>query len=257
MFSTCLFCHAALGANRELEAFPVGRRLAIDPERGRWWVVGANCARWNFTPLEERWEVIEACERAYRGTTQRVSTDNVGLARLRDGTDLVRIGRPLLPEFAHWRYGEQLGARRRTFFRRGLKEFGVSAAVNSPFTVLATAAMLGANTVGSIAGAAGAIFIQQLASSSYHAGRNATWTLTPNLQHPVVIPWSDAGDTRVWFNGDGDMFVQIRGKRARNGLAVPFRLAPMLWRGDDITYLAYCTRDGRRPSRWRRLLTVS
>jgi uncharacterized protein with PIN domain len=55
VFTTCLFCHAALGANRELEAFQVGRRLAFDPERGRLWVVCSHCARWNLTPLEIRW----------------------------------------------------------------------------------------------------------------------------------------------------------------------------------------------------------
>jgi hypothetical protein len=37
----------------------------------------------------------------------------VGLARLREGLELVRIGRPLRPEFAAWRYGDQFGRRRR------------------------------------------------------------------------------------------------------------------------------------------------
>lgn len=44
---------------------------------------------------------------------QRVSTENIGLARLRDGTELVRIGEPLRPEFAACRYGDQFGRRRR------------------------------------------------------------------------------------------------------------------------------------------------
>jgi hypothetical protein len=43
----------------------------------------------------------------------RASTDNIGLARLRDETELVRIGRPLRPELAAWRYGDQFGRRRR------------------------------------------------------------------------------------------------------------------------------------------------
>jgi hypothetical protein len=30
MYSTCLFCHAQLGANEAVEHFPVGRRLAFD-----------------------------------------------------------------------------------------------------------------------------------------------------------------------------------------------------------------------------------
>jgi hypothetical protein len=72
-----------------------------------------SCERWNLTPLEERWEAIEEAERLYRGTRLRVATDQIGLARLRDGTELVRIGEPLRPEFAAWRYGDQFGRRRR------------------------------------------------------------------------------------------------------------------------------------------------
>jgi hypothetical protein len=113
MYSTCLFCHARLGANEAIEQFPVGRRLAFDPARGRLWVVCTRCGRWNLTPLEERWEAIEECERHYRDTRLRASTDHIGLARLREGLDLVRIGEPQRPEFAAWRYGDQFGRRRR------------------------------------------------------------------------------------------------------------------------------------------------
>ena len=108
-----MYCSAALGANETIEPFPVGRRLAFDAARGRLWVVCASCRRWNLTPLEERWEAIEQCERSFRDTRLRVSTDNVGLARLREGLELVRIGKPARPELAAWRYGGQLGARRR------------------------------------------------------------------------------------------------------------------------------------------------
>ena len=113
MYSTCIFCHQTLGANEEIERFPVGRRLAFDAERGRLWVVCRKCERWNLSPLEERWEAIEECERRFRDTRLRVSTDNVGLARLPDGLELVRIGRPQRPELAAWRYGDQFGRRRR------------------------------------------------------------------------------------------------------------------------------------------------
>jgi hypothetical protein len=115
MYSTCLFCHAALGKNEAIEHFPVGRRLAFDASKGRLWVVCRACERWNLTPIEERWEAIEECERAFRDTKLRVSTDNVGLARLRDGTTLVRIGQPQRPELAAWRYGDQFGRRRRKY----------------------------------------------------------------------------------------------------------------------------------------------
>jgi hypothetical protein len=113
VYSTCLFCHAALGANDSIEHFPVAKRLAFDGERGRLWAVCPRCARWNLAPIEERWEALEACEKAYRAATKRVSTDNIALARLKDGTDLVRIGQPLLPEFAAWRYGSELRRRAR------------------------------------------------------------------------------------------------------------------------------------------------
>ena len=81
MYSTCLFCHASLGGNAEIESFPIGRRLAFDEGKGRLWAVCLKCQRWNLSPLEERWEAIEQCERAFRATFVRVSTDNVGLER--------------------------------------------------------------------------------------------------------------------------------------------------------------------------------
>lgn len=112
MYSTCMFCNKPLGRNESLEAFPVGERLAFDSARGRLWVVCRGCERWNLSPLEERWEAIEQAERLYRDTRRRVSTENIGLARLPEGTTLVRIGEPQRPEFAAWRYGDQFGRRR-------------------------------------------------------------------------------------------------------------------------------------------------
>ncbi len=113
MYSTCLFCNKPLGANAVLEEFPVGRRLAFDADKGRLWVVCRKCERWNLSPIEERWEAIEAAERVFRETRMRVSTDNIGLARHGEGLELVRIGQPMRPEFAAWRYGDQFGRRRR------------------------------------------------------------------------------------------------------------------------------------------------
>ena len=112
MFSTCIFCNNPLGRNEAIENFPVGERLAFDAARGRLWAVCRSCERWNLSPLDERWEAIEEAERLYRDTRKRVSTENIGLAKLRDGTTLVRIGEPQRPEFAAWRYGDQFGRRR-------------------------------------------------------------------------------------------------------------------------------------------------
>ncbi len=119
MFSTCIFCQKSLGSNEALEEFPVGRRLAYDPAKGRLWVVCRKCERWNLSPLEIRWEAIEACERFYHDTRLRVSTDNIGLAKLSEGLELVRIGEPQRPEFAAWRYGDQFGRRRKRFMLYG------------------------------------------------------------------------------------------------------------------------------------------
>ena len=113
MYSTCLFCHSSLGANESIEHFPIGRRLVFDAARGRLWVVCKKCERWNLSPIEERWEAIEECERLFVGTRLRVSTDNIGMTKLREGLELVRIGAPLRPEMAAWRYGDQFGRRRR------------------------------------------------------------------------------------------------------------------------------------------------
>ncbi|MEJ2206192.1 MAG: hypothetical protein P8170_19035 [Gemmatimonadota bacterium] len=113
MYSTCMFCNRSLGENRILETFPVGRRLAFDAGKGRLWVVCPRCERWNLTPLEERWEAVEDCEGLFRGTRVRVSSENIGLAKHPEGLELVRIGAPLRPEFAAWRYGDQFGRRRK------------------------------------------------------------------------------------------------------------------------------------------------
>lgn len=115
MYAICLWCHHPLGRNEAIEHFPVGRRLAYDAAKGRLWVVCRRCQRWNLTPLEERWEAIDEAERAYRATGVRVATDNIGLARLGEGLELVRIGRPPRLELATWRYGDQFGRRRRKY----------------------------------------------------------------------------------------------------------------------------------------------
>jgi len=112
MYSTCIFCKRDLGENESIREFPVGQRLAFDAAKGRLWVICRGCERWNLSPLEERWEAVEQAEQLYHDTRRRVATDQIGLARLADGTELVRIGEPLRPEFAAWRYGDQFGRRR-------------------------------------------------------------------------------------------------------------------------------------------------
>jgi len=146
MYSTCLFCHADLGRNEVIEAFPIGRRLAFDAATGRLWVVCQRCELWNLTPLEERWEAVEECERRFRGTRLRVSTENIGLARLAEGLELVRIGEPLRPELAAWRYGDRLGRRR----RRRLLGAGLGLAAAGAVVAVGNALSLGVGLFGSL-----------------------------------------------------------------------------------------------------------
>ncbi|HEU4629344.1 MAG TPA: hypothetical protein VFS08_06340 [Gemmatimonadaceae bacterium] len=193
MYRTCLFCHADLGTNETVERFPVGRRLAFDAARGRLWVVCRRCERWNLSPLEERWEAIEACERLYRDARRRVSTDQIGLARLPEGLELVRIGQPQRPEFAAWRYGDQFGRRRRNVMLRG----GALAAG-------ATALLVGGPLLGVAAG--GLVTVGSLVTNVYAmawAKRNELTlahpeggmiTLTPNqTPHVRLVERAAAG----------------------------------------------------------------
>jgi len=113
VYSTCLHCQRPLGSNDAIEHFPVAKRIAFDADKGRLWAICGQCQRWNLAPFETRWEALDECERAFRGTRVRVSTDHIGLARLPDGSELVRIGAPQRPEFAAWRYGDQFGRRRK------------------------------------------------------------------------------------------------------------------------------------------------
>jgi hypothetical protein len=139
MYSTCIFCSASLGRNEAIENFPVGARVAFDPAKGRLWAVCARCGRWNLAPIEERWEAVEEAERLFRATHLRVQSENIGQARLPDGTRLIRIGQALPGELAAWRYGGQLLARRNNnlIFGGALVTGGVVLAAGMPFLMAA------------------------------------------------------------------------------------------------------------------------
>jgi len=116
MYRHCIFCSADLGANEALEGFPVGAQVAFDGWRGRLWAVCGLCGRWNLSPIEERWEPVEAAEKLFRDARLKVQSENIGLAKLPDGTRLVRVGEAVPGELAAWRYGGQLLRRRRRYF---------------------------------------------------------------------------------------------------------------------------------------------
>ena len=190
MYSTCLFCQQALGANESIEHFPVGRRLAFDAAKGRLWVVCRKCERWNLTPLEERWEAIEECERAFRATKLRVSTDQIGLARLKEGTELVRIGEPQRPEMAAWRYGDQFGRRRRR-----------NIAMMAGGVVIAGGVIVGGPVLGVVGIGFSPLFNLLNAGSSLYRARAMVRVPTPEGVARVRL--ANLARTRLFVDGDG------------------------------------------------------
>src|SRR5690606_14752267 len=101
------------------EALSPGDRIAFDPERGRFWVVCPACGRWNATPLEARWELLEACERLAADSGRvRLRTERLALLEVGEG-EMVRVGPAPRSELAPWRYGDALPAPgRRGFWAR-------------------------------------------------------------------------------------------------------------------------------------------
>ncbi len=134
MLPLCYSCGRTLPANDVLGQFPVGRRVAYDPARGRLWAVCPTCARWNLAPIEERWEALEELERLTRDRARLLaSTDNIGLLRA-GALDVVRVGRAQLREEAWWRYGRELARRNRR--SQGLLALDVALALTVGFPVL-------------------------------------------------------------------------------------------------------------------------
>src|SRR2546428_407830 len=112
MYRTCAFCNGKLDGDGGPSGLGVGRRLAFDEWKGRLWVICPKCSRWNLAPLDDRLEKIEALARAAGEGRVAAATEHVALVRWQT-YDLVRVGKPRRMEFATWRYGERLKARRR------------------------------------------------------------------------------------------------------------------------------------------------
>ena len=211
MFSTCTFCHAALGRNAAIEHFEVGRRLAFDADRGRLWAVCPRCARWNLAPIEERWNALDDCERAYRTATQRISTDNIALARLKDGTDLVRIGRPMLPEFAAWRYGRELR-------QRAHRAVAIVAATSGVAAVANVGKLLG--------GAAFAASGGGVALAALGLGGQAAWIAWVLRRRLPSLALREV-DGRVWGVSSSDIWLARFGRTDEGRLRVTVRDRPL------------------------------
>ncbi|HYC51364.1 MAG TPA: hypothetical protein VEB19_09685 [Gemmatimonadaceae bacterium] len=213
MYSTCLFCNGSLGTNEAIEHFPVGRRLAFDAAKGRLWVVCRECERWNLTPLEERWEAIEEAERLFSDSRLRVSTSNIGLAKLRDGTTLIRIGSALQPEIAAWRYGDQFGRRRRKHI--ALTALGVGA--------VATVAIAGPAT-GLIAGGGWGLWQGMNAIHNVYQWRRIRVRLrSPDGETVIPIRKQQLDQTSIIRMEDDSWALRIASGRQRGKQAMELR----------------------------------
>lgn len=212
MYAACLYCQGYLGRNEVLPRFPVGKRLAFDKAKGRLWVICVSCARWNLSPLEERWEAIEECERQFRRTRIRVSTPNIGLVELPEGVSLIRIGKPLFPEFAAWRYG-------RRFTRRRVKT-GLAAG-----TVVTGA--LGATLGAVAAGFGGVAFVAAYAT--------ALWIVDEGPKRRPVTSFRLGSRVLHLKQDDAEaMRVFSDGRASKYGLALHHTKGVELLRGPDV-----------------------
>jgi hypothetical protein len=211
VYSTCIYCNANLGTNEVIEHFPIGRRLAFDAAKGRLWAVCRKCERWNLSPLEERWEAIEECERQFHDTKLRASTDNIGLARVREGLELVRIGRPGRPEMAAWRYGDQFGRRQRRYYAYA----GVGVAAVAGVYVVGPALGLYAIGGGAFLGQA-----PQLLTQFYRRALGRVKVPMPWMDKPLVLQYEHVARVNL-IPDDNDLGWALRVPIPRKGLPVP------------------------------------
>ena len=116
MYATCLFCNGDLGRNETIEHFPVGRRLAFDAAKGGcgWCAASASDGISRRSRSGGRRSRSASARSAARASASP-PTRSVSHA-LTEGLELVRIGEPLRPEIAAWRYGDQFGRRRRRHY---------------------------------------------------------------------------------------------------------------------------------------------
>jgi hypothetical protein len=209
MYSTCLHCHRSLGRNDALEEFPIGRRFAFDSAKGRLWAICASCGRWNLTPIEERWEAVESCERLFRGQRLRAQTDNIGLARLREGTELIRIGSPLRPEFAAWRYGG--------VFRRRFHNY-IGSAAASGAGVAFGAIMLATLPIEIALESMIMVPFMYLGLVTVAYRRGVIGTVAGHDGKPLRVTMANLDHTRVVVDGDEPLRLHLRHSYGRQDL---------------------------------------
>src|SRR5204863_335496 len=176
MYRTCAFCNGTLDGDGGPSGLGVGRRLAFDEWKGRLWVICAKCSRWNLAPLDDRLELIEALARAAGEGRVAAATEQVALIRWQS-YDLVRVGKPRRIEFATWRYGERLRARRREQLK---------------FVVPVTVAAVGLAVAVNVAAGRTSSSATWLAASSRCA------VLAWSGAWPSKWPWTSARRSKSW-----------------------------------------------------------
>ncbi len=160
------------------------------------------------------------------------------LARLKDGTELVRIGRPLLPEFAAWRYGRQLRQRAR---RAAMIVGGTSgvATVASIGTVIA-----GSGVTGGVAIALSIVpVIGNLGFVAWMAGRKLPRVALRETDGKLWgISAHEMSEARIGLTPDARLRVTIRDQPLRTpGLLSRLTRAPYGW--DKSSAIEPRTRD--------------
>jgi hypothetical protein len=200
VYSTCLFCTKDLGTNEVIETLPIGRRLAFDAAQGRLWVICRSCGRWNLVPFDTRLETIDACERLFRDTRTRYSTDHIGIARVREGLELVRIGPALRPEFASWRYGAQYRQRRRQtlLVAGGGAVVGLSLSIGLSVVAGASGMIGGAGIVGGTLGQ-----LPRMGWNFVRRRRQRVVTQVEGANRPVILDSSRLGTANLVFDNEG------------------------------------------------------
>ena len=163
MYRNCIFCSRDLGRNESIESFQVGARLAFDSWQGR---SGWCARRAGVEPDPARGEVGGG-GRFFRDTRMRVQRENIRLAKLEDGTRLIRIGEALPGEIAAALRNALLARRRVRGRRRVLGVFGVV------WAGLAFAGVLGSRR------------LLQLATLAWSTGKGSTCSVvSPRTARP-------------------------------------------------------------------------
>lgn len=223
VYHTCLHCTRDLGQNDIVELLPIGRRIAFDAARGRLWVVCRNCGKWNLVPFDNRLEAIDVCEKLFHDTRKRFSTEQIGLARMADGTDLVRIGEPQRPEFASWRYGAQYKRRRR-------KQIGISVIGGGATMVAAGALEMTALQGGLLLGLAG-LYLPSFAWQLIQTRRRRVLANVPGRESPLRLDETALASVHVSVENGG---IQLG---LHTGLFAAFRKRVVTIVGPDTRML--------------------